>query len=131
MLLAVLAVLGLGWWLHQRGELLPALKRWGAVAALGLLALRMLETGKIVPAAIAGAAAAFWWYASKQGLNDFSAVKRARMLLGTAEDADADAIHAAWRRRVTVLHPDAGGDAVAMQAATDARDLLLGRLRRR
>ena len=131
MLLAVLAVLGLAWWLHQRGELLPSLKRWGAVAALGLLALRLLETGKVIPAAIAGAAAAFWWYAGKQGLGEFTAVKRARLLLGTPDDADAEAIHAAWRRRVTTAHPDAGGDAVAMQAATDARDLLLGRLRRR
>ena len=131
MALALLAVAALAWWLHQRGELQPAIKRWGAVAALGLLAVLMLKDGKLAFAAVAGVAALFWYYGARTGIGEAGAAKRAQALLGVDASADADAIHAAWRRRAGATHPDAGGDAVSMQAATDARDLLLSRLHRR
>ena len=61
MLIALLLALGLAWWMHQRGELLPNLQRVLIGGGLALLALRMLETGRIGFAVLAGAAAAGWW----------------------------------------------------------------------
>jgi hypothetical protein len=46
--LALLAVLGLAWWLHRDGLLVPNLVRLGGTAALGLLAFRLLTTGRVV-----------------------------------------------------------------------------------
>lgn len=131
MLLAVIAVAALAWWLHGRGELLPALKRWGAVAALVLLALRFLETGRIVPALIAAAGAGFWYFATRQRLGAAAQEAQARALLGVTPDADAQEVHAAWRRRLATAHPDAGGSSAATAEATAARDLILARLARR
>ncbi|MEI6419382.1 MAG: molecular chaperone DnaJ [Sphingomonadales bacterium] len=124
MLLALLAVLGLAWWLHKRGELLPDLARWGGVALAGLLAARMLSGGKPLPAlALAGAGWLWWrWQARPRAPRDESAALR---LLGLAPGADADTIHAAWRARMAIDHPDAGGDTATAQALTAARDLLL------
>ncbi len=131
MILAVIAVGLLGWWLHRRGELVPALRQWGAVLALGLLVLKLLQGGQIVGAAVALAAAAFWYFGTRQRLGTASEEARARALLGVAADADADAVHAAWRRALATAHPDAGGSSDATAQATAARDLLLARLARR
>ena len=130
MLIALIAVLALACWMHTRGELLPALRRWGAVAALALLAVRMLETGKPLFAAVIAAAALFWWYAAKGRAVEATAEVEARTLLGLTSDADADAVHAAWRRGVAQAHPDAGGSTDAVQRLTAARDLLLARVSR-
>ncbi len=127
MLIALIAVLALAWWMHTRGELLPALRRWGAVAALALLAVRMLETGKPLVAALVAAAALFWWYAAKGRAVEATTERDARALLGVAADADAGAVHAAWRRALAQAHPDAGGSTQAVQRLTAARDLLLAR----
>ena len=131
MILPLAAVALLAWWLHKRGELIPALKRWGAVAALVLLALRFLETGNIAAAVLAGAGAAFWGYATRQKLGDEVQAAQARRLLGVGSEADADQVHAAWRRALATAHPDAGGSSEATAQATAARDLLLARLARR
>ena len=77
MLIALLLALGLAWWMHQRGELLPNLQRVLIGGGLALLALRMLETGRIGFAVLAGAAAAGWWVmhpnvAGKIGTSGFS-----------------------------------------------------------
>ncbi len=131
MIVPVVALALLAYWLHSRGELMPALKRWGAVAALGLLTLRFLETGNIVAAAIAGAGAAFWYVATRQRLGNAAEEAQARGVLGVTPQADADTVHAAWRRTLATVHPDAGGSADATARATAARDLLLARLARR
>ena len=131
MLIAALAVAGLAWWMHSRGELLPALRRWGAVAALALVAARMLETGRPLLAAVVAAGAAMWWYAARAKVGDGRAAAAAQALLGVAADADADAVHAAWRRGLATAHPDAGGSSAAVQCLTEARDLLLARLEAR
>ncbi|QXQ07570.1 J domain-containing protein [Sphingosinicellaceae bacterium] len=131
MILPIVAVALLAYWLHTRGELIPAVKRWGAVAALGLLALRFLETGNIAAAALAAAGAAFWGYASRQKLGDERQAAQARKVLGVTAEADADQVHAAWRRALATAHPDAGGSSEATAQATAARDLLLARLARR
>ena len=131
MIVAIVAVALLAYWLHSRGELLPALKRWGAVAALVLLALRFLETGNVIAAGLAGAGAAFWYGATRQRLGSAAEEARARILLGVTPVADPDEIHAAWRRTLATAHPDAGGSSEATARATAARDLLLARLARR
>ena len=130
MILPVIAVALLAYWLHTRGELMPAVKRWGATVALVLLALRFLETGNVVAAALAAAGAAFWTYASRQKVGDGAGATRARALLGVSPEADADQVHAAWRRALATAHPDAGGSSEATAQATAARDLLLARLAR-
>jgi curved DNA-binding protein CbpA len=45
-------------------------------------------------------------------------------VLGVPRDADAAAIHAAYRRAVRVTHPDAGGSAAAFEAVQDAYETL-------
>lgn len=131
MILAVLAALGLAWWLHSKGELLPALKRWGAVAALALLAARFLETGRWPLALAAAGAAAWWWYAARARVAQVGSAREALAVLGLEGDPDAHAIHAAWRRTLSNVHPDAGGTDAATQRATAARDLLLAELANR
>ena len=131
MTLALLAVLGLAWWMHKRGGLLPAIKRWGAVAALGLLAVRFLETGNLLAALAAGGGAAAWWFAARQRSGEVATEREARAVLGLDAEADANDIHAAWRRALAVAHPDKGGSVAETTRVTAARDLLLERLARR
>jgi trans-aconitate methyltransferase len=124
--IALVLAAALAWWLHKRGELLPNLVRLLGTGAGGLIAVRMLETGHLLPAALAGAAAWGWW--TYQRPDD--PVVRARRLLGVAEGADAAAIQTAWRIAISNAHPDAGGNDAAARAVTEARDLLLQRLGR-
>ncbi len=127
MILVLLAALGVAWWLHKRGELLPELARWGGVAAAALIAARLMETGRVLPALLVAAAGYGWWqYRNRPGKSGDEAAAFA--LLGLAPGADAAAIQAAWRNRIAVAHPDAGGSDAAARAVTAARDLLLRRL---
>lgn len=119
----VLAVV-LAWWLHKRGELVPNLVRLLGTGSGGLIAVRMLETGHLVAAALAGVAAWGWW----QYKRTVDPAVLARRLLGVAEGADAATIQTAWRIAISNAHPDAGGNDAAARAVTEARDLLLGRL---
>ena len=134
MLIALLLALGLAWWMHQRGELLPNLQRVLIGGGLALLALRMLETGRMGFAVLAGAAAAGWWVmhpkvAGKIGTSRRAAdLAAARALLGVGPDANAATIRTAWRLQIASAHPDAGGDAELATKLTAARDLLLGQL---
>ncbi|TRW18235.1 hypothetical protein [Glacieibacterium frigidum] len=131
MILAAIAVLGLAWWLHSKGELMPALKRWGAVAALALLAARFLETGRWPLALAAAGAAAWWWYAARDRTREVGSTREALTVLGLTGDPGPAEIHAAWRRALATAHPDAGGSDAATQRATAARDLLLAELANR
>ena len=74
--------------------------------------------------------AGFWYFATRQKLGDAAQEAEARALLGVDATADADAVHAAWRRALATAHPDAGGSTAATAEATAARDLLLARLAR-
>lgn len=133
MLIAILLAAGLAWWMHKRGELLPNLQRILIGGGLALLALRMLETGRIWVAVVVGFGAALWWFgqpklATARRSTDIAA---ARSLLGVAPDADSAAIRAAYRHLITSAHPDAGGSAELAAKITAARDLLLGQLANR
>lgn len=125
MIIALLLAAALAWWLHQRGELVPNLVRLFGTGAAALIGIRMLETGRILPAIIAGGIAWGWWRFNRP----LDPAVRARRLLGVAEGADAAAIQSAWRIAMTNAHPDAGGSDAAARAITEARDLLLARAR--
>ena len=126
MTIALLLAAALAWWLHKRGELIPNLARLVGTGAAALIAVRMLESGRILPAVIAGGVAWAWWQFNRP----VDPVVRARQLLAVGDDADAAAIQAAWRARMTTAHPDAGGSDSAARALTEARDLLLARKHR-
>jgi hypothetical protein len=52
-------------------------------------------------------------------------------ILGLEPDASPDEINAAFRRKATVAHPDAGGSTTAMAELSNARDEALQRGPRR
>lgn len=130
---AVLAIVALAWWLHQKGRLLPNLLRYGGLAAAGLLAFRFLTTGRIVPAALVAAGGWAWWMWNQRDgrSSDNSELARAARLLNVQPDAPSETIWQAWRQAMTVAHPDAGGSAQAAQSLTAARDLLIGAAEKR
>jgi hypothetical protein len=125
MTIALLLVAALAWWLHKRGELVPNLARLVGSGAAALIAIRMLEGGRILPAIVAGGVAYAWWRFNRP----IDPAMRARRLLGVDADADAAAIQAAWRARMAKAHPDAGGSDSAARALTEARDMLMARQR--
>ena len=124
MSIALLLAAALAWWLHRKGELLPNLLRLAGTGAAALVAIRMLEGGRVLPAILAGAVAYGWWMLRKPA----DPLVRARQLLGVGDGADAPVIQAAWRARIAAAHPDAGGSDAAARAVTEARDLLLAAL---
>lgn len=124
MAIAVLLALGLAWWLHTQGVLLPNLRRLAGTGAAALIAFRMLETGRPLLAIVAGGTAWVWWRLNAPPTPE----QRALKLLGLSPGADSGTIYAAWRTRMAEAHPDAGGSNEAAQAVTAARDLLLSRL---
>lgn len=125
MTIALLLAVALAWWLHKRGELVPNLARLVGTGAAALIAIRMLESGRVLPAIVAGGVAYAWWRFNRP----IDPAMRAQRLLGVDRNADAAAIQAAWRARMTTAHPDAGGSDSAARALTEARDLLLARHR--
>lgn len=126
MSIALLLAAALAWWLHKKGELVPNLLRLVGTGAAALIAIKMLEGGRVLPAALAAAIAYGWWAFNRPA----DPVARARRLLGVGDTADAPVIQAAWRARIAAAHPDAGGSDAAAQAVTAARDLLLAQLGR-
>ena len=125
MIIALLLGAALAWWLNKRGELVPNLVRLFGAGAAGLIAVRLLETGRILPAIIVGGIGYGWWRFNRP----LDPAVRARRMLGVADSADAAAIQTAWRIAMTNAHPDAGGSDAAARAITEARDLLLARTR--
>jgi DnaJ family protein C protein 19 len=129
MILAILLAAALGWWLHKEGALLPNLKRLAILGGGGILIARLLETGQVLFAGVAGAGLAAWWFASRRNAAALApgALAEARAVLGVAPTDDAAAINAAWRRVIAQVHPDKGGTADLARRVTAARDLLLAR----
>jgi hypothetical protein len=70
-----------------------------------------------------------WEYLTAQSAAD-RALGRARAILDVPRTASAEEIRAAHRRIVTIIHPDRGGSAHALQEANAARDLLLDHISR-
>uniref|UniRef100_UPI00196A1022 hypothetical protein n=1 Tax=Sandarakinorhabdus rubra TaxID=2672568 RepID=UPI00196A1022 len=59
--LAIIAVGLLAWWLHREGLLLPNLVRLGGTAVAGLLAFRLLTSGRVLAGAAVAAIGFGWW----------------------------------------------------------------------
>ena len=125
--LALVLVAALAWWLHQRGELLPNLKRFGGAALAGVIALRLLTSGKPLMGIVAAVVAIIWWQVQvrRQASVLPEAETAALAVLGLAPGAGIGDIQAAFRARMAEAHPDAGGSDEAARSVTAARDLLL------
>jgi hypothetical protein len=121
---ALLLAAALAWWLHSRGELLPNLTRYAGTAIAGVIAIRLLTSGKPVMGLIAGIVGLIWWQVqARRNLPD--AETAALAVLGLDPGAGVGDIQAAWRARMAQAHPDAGGSDEAARSVTAARDLLL------
>ena len=129
--LALILVLGLAWWLHRKGELLPNLLRYGGLAVAGLLAVRFASTGRFVPAALLAAGGWAWWQWNQRDSAGRGKISAAARLLNVPPDAPSEVIWQAWRQAMTSAHPDAGGTAEAAHALTAARDLLINAAEKR
>jgi hypothetical protein len=122
--LALLLAAALAWWLHSRGELLPNLLRYAGTAIAGVIAIRLLTSGKPSMGIIAGVVGLVWWQVqARKNLPD--AETAALTVLGLEPGAGVGDIQAAWRARMAQAHPDAGGSDEAARSVTAARDLLL------
>jgi hypothetical protein len=125
MAIAVLAVLALAWWLHREGLLIPNIIRLGGAAVAGLLAFRLITTGRLLAGGAVAAIGIGWWlWHGRQQRGDDDLTRAAR-LLNIAPDAPSDAVWQAWRQAMTRAHPDAGGSEAEAKALTAARDLLI------
>ncbi len=82
---------------------------------------------KLLLLAVLAAVLWFWWKGKARRLGDAGPARDAAKLLGVRDDADADDIRAAWRRKVAALRPESGSDGESLQSLTEARDLLLSR----
>ena len=129
--IALIAVVAIAWWLHQKGQLLPNLLRYGGVAVAGLLAVRFLTSGRIVAAALVAAGGWAWWMWNQREGRSNGELSQAARLLNVSPDAPSEVVWQAWRQAMTSAHPDAGGSAEAAQALTAARDLLISAAEKR
>ena len=123
--LAIIAVGLLAWWLHGKGLLIPNIVRLGGTAAAGLLAFRLLTTGRVLPAILIAAIGYGWFVWQGRSTGGNGDLARAARLLGVAPDAPSETIWQAWRTAMSRAHPDAGGSEEAAKALTAARDLLI------
>jgi len=126
----LLAVAGLGWaW--WTGRLKGYTYEDGVAAALFLLGLRLLTTGRPLPGALLMSGAILWAaYRRKKLSASNMSVGEARALLGVNEHASLAEIRDAHRRLITKVHPDAGGSEELANQVNVARDTLIAELNR-
>lgn len=127
-LLAAAGVLW-GWW---SGRLKGFTYEDGIAAAVFLLGLRLLTTGRLLAGSVLMAGAILWAaHRRKQASGSAMAVKEARALLGVGPDASLAEIREAHRRLIARVHPDAGGSTELANRVNLARDTLVAELNRR
>ena len=128
-ILALAAGLGWAWW---SGRLKGFTYEDGVAAALFLLGLRLLTTGRLLPGA-ALMAGAILWAAYRRGKSAPPAmpVEDARKLLGVGDGASLAEIRDAHRRLIARVHPDTGGSAELANRVNVARDTLVAEMNRR
>ena len=128
LILLALAGLGWAWW---TGRLKGYTYEDGVAAALFLLGLRLLTTGRPLPGAVLMAGAILWAaYRRKKLSASNMSVGEARALLGVNENASLAEIRDAHRRLITKVHPDAGGSEELANRVNVARDTLIAEMNR-
>ena len=127
--LAAIAGLGWAWW---TGRLRGFTYEDGIAAALFLLGLRLLTTGRILTGAALMSGALLWaaWRRTQVKTSSMSA-EDARRLLGVTESASLAEIRDAHRRLIARVHPDKGGSAELANRVNVARDTLVAEMNRR
>lgn len=127
---AVLAALGWAWW---TGRLKGFTYEDGIAAALFLLGLRLLTTGKVVVGSLLMGSALLWaaYRRSRAPSAAPMPVEDARRLLGVGPNATLAEIRDAHRRLITRVHPDTGGSAELAHRVNAARDALVAEMNRR
>ena len=127
--LVAIAGLGWAWW---TGRLRGFSYEDGIAAALFLLGLRLLTTGKLLPGAALMTCALLWaaWRRTQARTGSMTA-EDARRLLGVSERATLTEIRDAHRRLIARVHPDKGGSAELANRVNVARDTLVAEMNRR
>jgi len=128
LLLLVGAGVGWAWW---TGRLKGLTYEDGIAAALFLLGLRFMTTGRVLPGAMLMAGAMFWAaWRRRRAAAPAMPVADARRLLGVGPEASLAEIRDAHRRLIAKVHPDSGGSAELANRVNVARDTLLAEMNR-
>jgi len=128
-LLAAAAIL-YAWW---SGKLKGFTYEDGVAAALFLLGVRLLTTGRVLPGATLMGGSILWaaYRRPRRGSKASMPLDDARKLLGLGPEATLAEIREAHRRLIARVHPDAGGSAELANRVNSARDTLVAELNRR
>lgn len=127
-----LAVIAVGVWAWWTGRLKGFTYEDGIAAAIFLLGVRLLTTGRILPGAALMAGAILWAaHRRRQQRPETMSVSDARALLGVREGASLAEIRDAHRRLIAKVHPDTGGSAELANRVNIARDTLVAEMTRR
>ncbi len=129
LLVLVVAGLGWAWW---TGRLKGYTYEDGIAAALFLLGIRLLTTGRVLPGAALMSGSLLWAaYRRSRPAKLSMPVEDARKLLGVDESATLADIREAHRRLIQKVHPDTGGSAELANRVNVARDTLVTEMNRR
>ncbi len=119
-------------WAWSTGRLKGFTYEDGIAAALFLLGLRLLTTGRMIPgAALMGGSILWAAWRRQRPVRQTMPVEDARRLLGVREDATLAEIRDAHRRLIAKVHPDTGGSAELAHRVNVARDTLVAEMNRR
>jgi DnaJ family protein C protein 19 len=119
-------------WAWASGRLKGFTYEDGIAAALFLLGLRLLTTGRMIPGAALMAGALLWAaWRRRRPIPPTMPIDDARRLLGVREEATLAEIRDAHRRLIAKVHPDAGGSAELAHRVNVARDTLVAEMNRR
>ena len=129
LILAAAAAIGWAW---RSGRLKGFTYEDGIAAALFLLGLRLLTTGKLLAGAVLMGGALLWAAHRRRQLSQGRmSPADARALLGVGENATLAEIRDAHRSLIARVHPDTGGSTELANRVNAARDTLVAEMNRR
>jgi hypothetical protein len=119
-------------WAWATGRLKNFTYEDGVAAALFLLGLRLLTTGRMLIGATLMSGAILWAAHRRRAPRKPKPmpIEDARRLLGVGEGASLQEIRTAHRRLITKVHPDTGGSAELAERVNVARDTLIAEMNR-
>ena len=116
-------------WAWATGRLKGFSYEDGVAAAVFLLGLRLLTTGRVLIGAALMSGAMLWAaHRRTQRKPKPMPVEDARRLLGVADTASLEDIRTAHRRLIAKVHPDLGGSAELAERVNVARDTLVAEM---